>query len=133
VASSSKPLYRVPTTVLSYGTGWRVPVGSGDFDELIVRQRATWGILSRRSVNTRTSGHARIVGETMLRTILITGSIGMIVGFAGTLLTLFGGGSIRVEYVEFAVALLLFLVMLIGAYWFVISEHGIRKGKKPKK
>jgi hypothetical protein len=72
-------------------------------------------------------------GVTMLRTILITGSIGMVVGFAGTLLTLFGGGSIRVEYVEFAVALLLFLVMLIGAYWFVIGEPGIGKGKKPKK
>jgi hypothetical protein len=69
----------------------------------------------------------------MLRTILITGSIGMVVGFAGTLLTLFGGGSIRVEYVEFAVALLLFLVMLIGAYWFVIGEPGIGKGKTPKK
>jgi hypothetical protein len=69
----------------------------------------------------------------MLRTILITGSIGMVIGFAGTLLTLFGGGSIRVEYVEFAVALLLFLVMLIGAYWFVIGEPGIMEGKKPKK
>jgi len=57
----------------------------------------------------------------------------MVVGFAGTLLTLFGGGSIRVEYVEFAVALLLFLVMLIGAYWFVIGEPGIREGKKRKK
>jgi cation transporter-like permease len=75
----------------------------------------------------------RLPGETMLRTILITGSIGMVVGFAGTLLTLFGGGSIRVEYVEFAVALLLYLVMLIGAYWFVIGEPGIREGKKPKK
>ena len=43
----------------------------------------------------------------------------MVVGFAGTLLTLFGGSTIRMEYLEFAVALLLFLVMLIGAYWFV--------------
>jgi hypothetical protein len=71
--------------------------------------------------------------ETMLRTILITGSIGMIVGFTGTLLTLFGGGSIRVEYLEFAVALLLFLVMLIGAYWFVVGEPGTGEGKQPKK
>ena len=69
----------------------------------------------------------------MLRTILITGSIGMIVGFTGTLLTLFGGGTIRMEYLEFAVALLLFLVMLIGAYWFVISEPGMREGRQPKK
>jgi hypothetical protein len=69
----------------------------------------------------------------MLRTILITGSIGMVVGFTGTLLTLFGGGSVRVEYVEFAVALLLFLVMLIGAYWFVVGEPGTGAGRQPKK
>jgi hypothetical protein len=72
-------------------------------------------------------------GVTLLKTILITGSIGMVVGFSGTLLTLFGGGSVRVEYLEFAVALLLFLVMLIGAYWCVISEPGTREGKQPKK
>jgi len=69
----------------------------------------------------------------MLRTILITGSIGIVVGFAGTLLTLFGGGSVRVEYLEFAVALLLFLVMLIGAYWFVVGEPGTGEGRQPKK
>ena len=69
----------------------------------------------------------------MLKTILITGSIGMVVGFAGTLLALFGGGSIRVEYLEFAVALLLFVVMLVGAYWFVINEPGKREGRQPKK
>ena len=72
-------------------------------------------------------------GETLLRTILVTGSIGMVVGFAGTLLTLFGGGSIRVEYLEFALALLLFLVMLIGAYWFVVGESGTGEGRQPKK
>ena len=43
------------------------------------------------------------------------------------------GGSIRAEYLEFAVALLLFLVLLIGAYWFVISEPGTREGRQPKK
>jgi hypothetical protein len=72
-------------------------------------------------------------GETLLKTILITGSIGMVVGFAGTLLTLFGGGSVRVEYLEFVVALLLFLVMLIGAYWFVVGEPGTGEGRQPKK
>ena len=69
----------------------------------------------------------------MLKTILITGSIGMVVGFSGTLLTLFGGGTIRLEYLEFAVALLLFLVMLIGAYWFVIGEPGTTEERQPKK
>jgi hypothetical protein len=60
----------------------------------------------------------------MMKTVLITGSIGMVLAFAGTLLTLLGGGSVRMEYVEFAVALLLFLVMLIGSYWFVMVEPG---------
>ena len=69
----------------------------------------------------------------MLRTILITGTIGMVIGFTGTLLTLFGGGSIRVEYLEFAVALLLFLVMLIGAYWFVMVVPRKEGEKQPKK
>ena len=75
----------------------------------------------------------KLSGETVLKTILITGSIGMVVGFAGTLMTFFGGGTIRMEYLEFAVALLLFLVMLIGAYWFVISGPGAKVGKQPKK
>jgi hypothetical protein len=48
-------------------------------------------------------------------------------------LTMFGGGSIRVEYLEFAVALLLFLIILIGAYWFLIGEPGTKGGRKPKK
>jgi hypothetical protein len=72
-------------------------------------------------------------GETVLKTILVTGSIGMVVGFAGTLLTMFGGGSVRVEYLEFAVALLLFLVMLIGAYWFVVGEPGTGEERQQKK
>jgi hypothetical protein len=57
----------------------------------------------------------------MTKTILITGTIGMIVGFGGTLLSLFGGGTLLMEYLlEFVVMLVLFLVMLIGAYWFVM-------------
>jgi hypothetical protein len=57
----------------------------------------------------------------------------MVVGFAGTLLTLFGGGSVRVEYLEFVVALLLFLVMLIGAYWFVVGEPDTSEGTQKVK
>ena len=69
----------------------------------------------------------------MLRTIIITFSIGMVVGFAGTLLSLFGGGSLEVEYLEFALALLLFLVMLIGAYWFVVGGSGASDRKEGEK
>jgi hypothetical protein len=43
------------------------------------------------------------------------------------------GGSVRVEYLEFAMALLLFLVMLIGAYWFVTNAPGTKEGRQPKK
>ena len=57
----------------------------------------------------------------------------MVVGFAGTLLTLFGNGSIRVEFLEFGVALLLFLVMLIGAYWILVSTPGPNEEIQPKK
>jgi len=67
----------------------------------------------------------------MLRTIVITFSIGMVVGFGGTLLSLFGGGSLGVEYLEFAVALLLFLVMLIGAYWFVVGGSAPNERGRP--
>jgi hypothetical protein len=54
--------------------------------------------------------------EPMIKTILITGTIGMIVGFGGTLMSLFGGGTLQMEYLEFVVMLVLFLVMLLGAY-----------------
>ena len=56
----------------------------------------------------------------MLKAVLVTGSIVMVVGFAGSLLALFGGGVLSSEYVEFAVALILFVVILIGSYWFVM-------------
>ncbi len=66
----------------------------------------------------------------MLKTILITGTIGMIVGFGGTLMSLFGGGTLMMEFLEFIVMLALFLVMLIGAYWFVMLKPK-REVKKP--
>ena len=69
--------------------------------------------------------------EPMLKTILITGTIGMIVGFGGTLMSLFGDGSFRMEYLEFVVMLVLFLVILIGAYWFVMVQAP-RDEQKPK-
>ena len=68
----------------------------------------------------------------MLRPIIITFSIGMVVGFAGTLLSLFGGGTLRVEYLEFAVALLLFLVMLIGSYFFVVGGSTTSERRQPE-
>ena len=56
----------------------------------------------------------------IMKTLLITGSIAMVVGFCGTLLTLFGPNTVEAEYVKFAIMLLLFVVILIGSYWFVM-------------
>lgn len=56
----------------------------------------------------------------MMKTILITGSIAMVVGFSGTLLTLFGPNTLEAQYIKFAIMLLLFLVILVGSYWFVV-------------
>ena len=66
----------------------------------------------------------------MVRTILITWTIGMIVGFGGTLMSLFGGGTLLIEYLEFIVMLVLFAVMLIGAYWFIVVSPR-EKSEKP--
>jgi hypothetical protein len=64
--------------------------------------------------------HESLGKEPMIKTIPITGTIGMIVGFGGTLMSLFGGRTLQMEYLEFVVMLVLFLVMLLGAYWFVM-------------
>ena len=66
----------------------------------------------------------------MIKAILITGTIGMIVGFGGTLMSLFGDGTLPTEYLEFVVMLVLSLVMSIGAYWFVVLNHRV-EAKKP--
>jgi hypothetical protein len=60
----------------------------------------------------------------MLKTILITGSIAMVVGFSGTLLTLFGPNTLNAQYIKFAIMLVLFLVILVGSYWFVMVPPG---------
>jgi hypothetical protein len=68
-------------------------------------------------------------GAMMLKTVLITGSIAMAVGFSGTLLTLFGPNTQAAQYLKFALMLLLFGVILIGSYWFVMVPSG-RNGRR---
>ena len=60
----------------------------------------------------------------MIRTISITVAIAMVVGFSGTLLTLFGPNTLAAQYWKFAIMLLLFVVILVGAYWFVLVPTG---------
>jgi hypothetical protein len=60
----------------------------------------------------------------MLKTLLITVPIAMVVGFSGTLLTLFGPNTLNAQYAKFTIMLLLFLVILVGSYWFVMVPPG---------
>lgn len=68
----------------------------------------------------------------MLKTILITGSIAMVVGFSGTLLTLFGPNTLGAQYVKFTIMLLLFLVILVGSYWFVMVPPGRERQERER-
>ncbi len=66
----------------------------------------------------------------MMKTVLITVAIAMVVGFSGTLLTLFGPNTLEAQYLKFAIMLLLFLVILVGSYWFVVVTPGRNGGRE---
>jgi hypothetical protein len=65
----------------------------------------------------------------IMKTVLITGSIAVVVVLCVTLLTLFGPNTVASQYVKFAIMLLLFLVILVGSYWFVMVPSG-RNGRR---
>jgi Na+/proline symporter len=65
----------------------------------------------------------------IVKTLLITGSIAVVVVLCVTLLTLFGPNTVASQYVKFAIMLVLFLVILIGSYWFVMVPSG-RNGRR---
>ena len=65
----------------------------------------------------------------MIKTLLITVPIAMVVGLSGTILTLFGPNTLNAQYLKFAIMLVLFLVILVGSYWFVMVPTG-REGQE---
>jgi hypothetical protein len=67
----------------------------------------------------------------MMKTVLITGSIALVLALCGVLLTLFGPETpaAEYEYLKFAVMLIMFLVILIGSYWFVMVPSGRNGGR----
>jgi nitrogen fixation/metabolism regulation signal transduction histidine kinase len=69
----------------------------------------------------------------MLKTVLITGSIALVLALCGMLLTLFGPETpaAEYEYLKFAVMLIMFLVILVGSYWFVMVPSGRNGERKP--
>jgi hypothetical protein len=60
----------------------------------------------------------------MLRTVVITGAISFAILTAILFLTVVVGASLDTEYLEFALALAMFLVILVGSYWFVVRGPG---------
>jgi hypothetical protein len=68
----------------------------------------------------------------MIKTLLITVPIALVVGLSGTALTLFGPNTLNAQYVKFAIMLLLFLVMLVGSYWFVMVPPGRERQERER-
>jgi hypothetical protein len=60
----------------------------------------------------------------MLRTVITTGAISFAILAVILFLTVMVGATLDAEYVEFALALAMFLVILIGSYWFVVRGPG---------
>ena len=60
----------------------------------------------------------------MLRTVVITGAISFAILVAILLLTVVVGATLDTEYLKFALALAMFLVILVGSYWFVVRGPG---------
>jgi hypothetical protein len=70
----------------------------------------------------------------MIKTLLITVPIAMVVGLSGTVLTLFGPNTLNAQYLKFAIMLVLFLVILVGSYWFVMVPPGReRQEREPER
>jgi hypothetical protein len=68
----------------------------------------------------------------MIKTLLITVPIAMVVGLSGTVLTLFGPNTLNAQYLKFAIMLVLFLVILVGSYWFVMVPPGRERQERER-
>jgi hypothetical protein len=55
---------------------------------------------------------------------VITGAISFAILAAILLLTVVVGATLDTEYLEFALALAMFLVILVGSYWFIVRGPG---------
>jgi heme/copper-type cytochrome/quinol oxidase subunit 4 len=60
----------------------------------------------------------------MLRAVVITGAISFAILAVILFLTLTVGATLDTEYLEFALSLAMFLVIIVGSYWFVVRGPG---------
>src|SRR3712207_6565488 len=62
--------------------------------------------------------------RAMLRTVIITGAISFAILVVILYLTLTVRPTLESEYLEFGLALAMFLVILLGSYWFIVRGPG---------
>ena len=60
----------------------------------------------------------------MLRTVVITGAISFAILGVILFLTVSAGAAIETEYLVFGLTMLMFLVILVGSYWFIVRGPG---------
>jgi len=60
------------------------------------------------------------------RTVITTGAISMVILAVMFVLRYVARPTLGSEYIEFALALGLFLVLIAGSYWFVVLGQGRR-------
>jgi len=62
----------------------------------------------------------------MMKTVITTGTIAIAILTAIVIITVVVGPALTTEYLEFGLALLMFLVIFIGSYWFIVRGPGSR-------
>jgi hypothetical protein len=62
----------------------------------------------------------------MLRTVIITGVLAFAILVVIAVLEWVAGNAQNSEYLQFGLSLLMFLVIIIGSYWFVVRGPGSR-------
>jgi hypothetical protein len=62
----------------------------------------------------------------VFRAVIITGAIAFLILVVTLVLPLLARDTLATEYIEFALALVLFLVIIAGSYWFVVRGQGRR-------
>ena len=62
----------------------------------------------------------------MLRTVITTGVLAIAILVVIVVIEWVAGANQNIEYVQFGLSLLMFLVIFIGSYWFVVRGPGGR-------
>jgi hypothetical protein len=70
--------------------------------------------------------NAAILNALMVRTVIIAGFIALALLVTIVVITLVSAPTTGVEYIEFALALAMFLVILLGSYLWIVRGPGSR-------